>query len=195
MSLNVLVIPEDLRKDQYVLAPLVSRICAEVGKAKARVQVCTDPLLGGVSEALKWKRIEEVIDMYPMVHVFLLLVDRDGVEGRHVAIAKVEELAAGRLGAGRVLFGENAWQEIEVWALAGQDLPADWKWPDIRAELNPKEVYFEPWAKHRQLTKEPGQGRKTMGIEAAANYDRVRSRYAEDIRRLEARLAAWVGGK
>jgi hypothetical protein len=54
---------------------------------------------------------------------------------------------------------------------------------------------YDPWAKRRQLTSEPGQGRKTMGIEAAANYDRVRSRCEEDIQRLEARLAAWLGGK
>jgi len=162
LSLNVLVIPEDFRKDQYVLAPLVSRFCAEAGKANARVEVCSDPLLGGISEALKWKRVEEVIEMYPMVQVFLLLVDRDGVEDRQVALRKIEESAAEKLGIGRVLLGENAWQEIEVWALAGQELPTKWKWQDTRAETNPKETYFEPWAQERQLTKEPGEGRKTI---------------------------------
>jgi hypothetical protein len=193
MSLNVLVIPEDFRKDQYVLAPLTRKICAEAGTPRARVEVCTDPLLGGIAEALNWDRIVEVIDMYPMVQVFLLLVDRDGVEGRRVALRRIEALAADKLGSGRVLLGENAWQEIEVWALAGQELPKKWKWQEIRAEKHPKETYFEPWAKKRQLTKEPGEGRTTMGREAATNYDRVRSRCKKDIHHLEKRLRDWFG--
>jgi hypothetical protein len=78
VSLNVLVIPEDFRKDQFVLAPLVRRIFAEIGKPNARVEVCIDPLLGGISQALEWARIQEVVRMYPMVQIFLLLVDRDG---------------------------------------------------------------------------------------------------------------------
>jgi hypothetical protein len=48
MSLNVLVIPEDFRKDQYILAPLMRRLLAEIGKPNARVEVCRDPLLGGI---------------------------------------------------------------------------------------------------------------------------------------------------
>jgi hypothetical protein len=150
-------------------------------------------LLGGISEALKWGRISEVIDMYPMVQVFLLLVDRDGVAGRQDALQGLEKQARAKLGSSRVLFGENAWQEIEVWALAGQVLPTKWKWHDVRTERNPKEMYFEPWAQKRQLTKEPGEGRTTMGREAATNYDRVRSRCKKDIHRLESRLKNWFG--
>jgi hypothetical protein len=193
MSLNVLVIPEDFRKDQYVLGPLVRRLFDEIGKPRARVEICSDPVMGGISQALDWDRIDEVIDMYPIVHVFLLLVDRDGNIGRRDALDRLETQAIEKLPHAKTLIGENAWQEIEVWALAGQDLPTEWNWQEIRAEINPKETYFEPLARQRGLTDEPGEGRTTMGREAAQNYARVRSRCKEDIQALETRLRVWVG--
>jgi hypothetical protein len=101
-------------------------------------------------------------------------------------------MAVQTLRANRILLSENAWQEVEVWALAGQDLPKDWKWQEIRAEEHPKERYFEPLAAQRNLLDEPGAGRTTMGQEAAAEYSKVRSRCPEDIQQLESRLKAWL---
>ncbi len=63
-GVNVLIILEDFRKDQYVVGPIVRRMLAEVGKPNANVRVCRDPLMGGVSEALKWERIKEVLHRY-----------------------------------------------------------------------------------------------------------------------------------
>lgn len=193
MSLNVLVIPEDFRKDRYILTPLVRRMFEYIGKRRAHVEICTDPVLGGVEQALDWDRIAEIIDMYPIVHIFLLLVDRDGRPGRRASLDALESRAAGKLAATRTLFGENAWQEIEVWALASQDLPSAWRWQEIRAEIHPKETYFTPLAKLRGLTDEPGEGRTTMGREAAQRYERVRSRCREDLQALEGRLRSWFG--
>ena len=51
--MNILVIPEDFRKDQYILKPLVSRLFWHLGAPNPRVEVCRDPLLGGIGEALK----------------------------------------------------------------------------------------------------------------------------------------------
>ena len=142
--MNVLIIPEDFRKDQYILKPVLTKLLAAAGKPKAKLQVCLDPLLGGVGEALKWSRIEEIIDMYPMVQLFLLIIDRDGNSGRRTALDGIEKKADAKFAAlgadtSRTLLAENAWQEIEVWALAGVDLPKDWVWKDVRAEPNPKE--------------------------------------------------------
>ena len=191
--MNVLIIPEDFRKDQYIVKPLIRRMLAEIGKPNANLRVCMDPLLGGITEALKWDRISEILDRYAgMVQVFLLLVDRDGKPGRRTALNKLEKLATKKLAAGRILLAENAWQEIEVWALAGQKLPSDWKWGDIRAEIHPKERYFEPLAKKRGLLNEPGEGRTTMGREAAANYTRVRSRCVKNLQVLERKLKTWI---
>ena len=45
MSLNVLVIAEDYRLDQYVLKPLVEKMMQAIDQPRARVQMCTRPVL------------------------------------------------------------------------------------------------------------------------------------------------------
>ena len=49
--MNVLIIPEDFRKDQYILKPIIVRMLAEVGKPRANVKMCLEPLLGGIDQA------------------------------------------------------------------------------------------------------------------------------------------------
>src|SRR5258708_11895219 len=154
---------------------------AAVGKPKAKVQILTDPLLGSVTAAMSWSNLEEIFDRYRMVNLFLLIVDRDLDSNRRIALDNLEKRAENRC----VLLAENAWQEIEVWALAAQDLPRKWKWADVRSEQHPKEVYFEPFALSRGLQGEPGRGRKTLGREAAARYTRVRQPVPHDGASLE----------
>ncbi|NLX54788.1 MAG: hypothetical protein GXY58_06720 [Planctomycetaceae bacterium] len=188
--MNVYVIPEDFRKDQYILKPIVKAMLAAIGKPRANVRVCQDPLLGGVTEALKWERIKEILDLYRgMVQVFLLIVDRDGQDGRQIALNTLEKKAVAALPEDRIFFAENAWQEVEVWLLAGHDLPKAWSWQDIRQDPNPKEAYFLPFAENRGVTDEPGQGRKSLAREAAGNYAKIRSRCTEDVVALEKRLS------
>lgn len=190
--MNVLIIPEDFRKDQYILKPVIEKMFVEIGKPRARVLMCLDPLLGGIDQATDWQRIQDILEMYPMVDIFLLLVDRDNVVSRRMVLNGLEAKGEAFLAEDRFLLAENAWQEIEVWALAGQNLPKEWKWGVIRGESHPKETYFEPWAKKRGLLDEPGQGRTTMGREAAASYTRVLSRCKEDLEFLETRLSKCV---
>ncbi len=193
--MNVLVIPEDFRKDQYMLKPIFMAMMKEVGKPNAKVRVCQDPLLGGVNEALKWERIQEIIERYKgMVNLFLLCVDRDGKSGRKIVLTNLEQQAANILTSGRLLLAENAWQEIEVWVLAGHDLSSDWNWQVIRDEVNPKETYFLPFATQRKLLDAPGEGRKTLAEEAARRYDRIRQLCPEDIADLEDRVRSFVEG-
>lgn len=192
--MNVLVIPEDFRKDQYILKPMIQAILAQVGKPQANVRVCQDPLLGGIGQALRWERIAEILDRYKgMVHLFLLVVDRDGDPNRRSSLEQLQRQARSRLPNGRVFLAENAWQEVEVWVLAGHDLPNAWSWHSIRSEIHPKESYFLPFAGWRGLLDEPGQGRKTLAREAAARYDRVRQRCPEDVRELEDRIRRQTG--
>jgi len=189
--MNVLVIPEDFRKDQYVLKPIVRAMFDAIDKPRANVRICLDPLLGGVDQATGFARLADIIERYEgMVDVFLLIVDRDGKPGRRAALDNIERKAAAKLKPDRVFLAENAWQEIEVWALAGHRLPDDWSWKDVRSEIHPKERYFEPFAADRGLSQEPGGGRKTLAQEAAGNYRRVRSRCPEDVVALEERLGA-----
>jgi len=166
LSVNVLIIPEDFRKDEALLLPLARKLMQSAG-VTAKVRVCKDPLLGGVTEALKWENLETVIDKYwGMVQLYLLLVDRDAEAGRTERLSNLEQKAAERFGEHDWVFlGENAWQEVEVWILAGmKDLPSEWDWTDVRKERDPKETYYTPYVEKRGLGELPDLGRR-LGLD------------------------------
>ena len=192
--MNVLVIPEDFRKDQYILKPILSALFEELNIQHVKVLVCRDPLLGGVSEALKWDRVEEILKGYAwQVDLFILCVDRDGQSGRRIRLDQLEDKATGILKSDQKFIGENAWQEIEVWLLAGITRPSEWVWREVRSEENPKERYFETIARLRGVLDSPGQGRKILAEEAADHYRRIRQLCREDILNLETRIRTWIG--
>ncbi|NER03610.1 MAG: hypothetical protein F6K17_13810 [Okeania sp. SIO3C4] len=195
--MKVLVIPEDFRKDQYMLKPIITAMMKALkkGSGTTKVRICQDPLLGGISEALKWENIKTIINQYPMVDLFLLCVDRDGKEGRKVALDKIEKQATEILGDRQLFLAENAWQEIEVWVLAGlKDLPREYNWQEIRQEINPKEIYFLPLLQQKKLLDSVGEGRKELAKEAAQQYDRIRQLCSEDIANLESRIKGLLIG-
>ena len=185
--MKVLVIPEDFRKDQHMLKPIVESMMKAKGKT-AKVEVCKAPLLGGIVQALKWDRIKEIIGRYKKIDLFLLCVDRDGEANRRIRLNELELKAADILPEGKAFLAENAWQEIEVWVLAGQrDLPSEWIWKEVRAALHPKDDYFEPFAKQHDLQDSPGGGRKILGERAGSNYRRIRQ-LCDEIKELEQRI-------
>ncbi len=185
--MRVLVIPEDFRNDQYILKPLFKRLFATMGKGNARVRVCQDPLLGGVDEALKMERIQEVVDQHDgMTDIFILCVDRDCVSGRRQRLDQLE----GEFGIDRTFLAENAWEEIESWVLAGLDLPSGWHWADVRAEIHVKELYFDALAHERGVVDGPGGGRQALGEEAARKISAIRQKCREDFDALAQRLEA-----
>ena len=188
--MRVLVIPEDFRKDQYMLKPMVEAMLAYLEKPRSKVKVLTDPVLGGVDQALNHDQIRKIVQRYRgMVDLFLLCVDRDGNVNRRTRLDNMENAMQAELLPGKAFLAEHAWQEIEVWVLAGLDLPASWSWQAIREEPNPKEKYFHFVAEQRGLLSEPGEGRKTLGVEAAQRYgQRVRQKCPEDIQMLETRI-------
>jgi hypothetical protein len=185
--MRVLVIPEDSVKDKYMLLPIIEAMIKAKGKKNAKVKVCEDPRLKGISQALKWDNIEKIIDKYRMVDLFLLCVDRDGIENRKKSLNHIEQKAKEILPGDKSFLAENAWQEIEVWVLAGHKLPLEWNWQEIRNENNPKEIYFESFARQRNLADEPGGGRKTLAQEAAEEYHRIRQ-FCPEAAELEERI-------
>ncbi len=187
--MNVLIIPEDFRKDEHILKPIFMRLFRSLGKPSAKIDVCRDPLLGGVVEALKSDRISEIVSLYPMTNVFVLCVDRDGREGRRHRLDEIEE----EFGDGAQFLAENAWEEIETWVLAGVDLPNEWRWSDVRAEIHVKEMYFEPLADQRGLSDRPDGGRKPLAEEAARRIDAIRRKCPEDFDDLAKRLSEVTG--
>lgn len=187
--MNVLVIAEDFVKDEHVLLPIVSAMMSELGKDRAKIKVCKDPRFHGTGEALKWEFIEQAIDRHRgMIDLFLLCVDRDGNVNRRAVLDGLENQAKMKLGIDRYFLAENAWQEIEVWLLAGHDLPDDWKWSDIRDEPHPKERYYIPFAESRGVLDFPGEGRGKLAIEAAKRYRTIKSKCREDVATLESRI-------
>ena len=113
--MNVLIIPEDFRYDQYILKPLFDRLVRD--RPSVHILICRDPLLGGVGEALKSERISEIMDLKyrGRVDIFILCVDRDGEAGRRQRLDQLED----EFRNGPAFLAENAWEEIETWALAG----------------------------------------------------------------------------
>ena len=120
--MRVLIIPEDYRKDQYILRPLFSRLVRDYKRPSIHVLICRDPLLGGVGEPLKSERIANILEKYGgMIDIFILCVDRDGQVGRRQRLDQLEAEFAND----QSFLAENAWEEIETWVLAGLDLPGD----------------------------------------------------------------------
>lgn len=195
MSFKVLIIPENFSKDQYVLQPILERLLAECGKPRAKVLVCRDPFLSGITQALNRDLLAEIIERYAYkTDLFLLCVDRDGLPHRRAELDAAETWAAeqGRLNPAKRFLAVEAWQELEVWVLAGHDLPTDWAWADVRAEPNPKERYFTPLAEARGVSEQPGEGRRQLAVAAAARYDRLRQLCPEDLGVLETRIREWL---
>ncbi len=184
--MNVLVIPEDFRRDQYILKPLIKRLFRAT-RSRAKVDVCPGPLLGGVGEALKSERIREVVEQHDgMTDIFILCVDRDGDVGRRQRLDQLEA----EFGNGRTFLAADAWEEIETWVLAGLTLPKEWRWQDVREEVHVKERYFDKLAVERGVADGAGGGRKALGEEAARNVTAIRRKCPEDFDALAGRIEA-----
>ncbi len=193
MSRNILVIPEDFRLDQYILQPLVKAMMRRLERPSANVRVLTNPLLGGLDQAVRLEMLMSIVDQYPLVDSFLLLVDRDGKEGRRRVLDAREREVGETLGAGRGFFAQEAWQEIEVWGLASQQLPEGWRWSEIRNDPHPKEHYYDVFAGERGIANTLAGGRRQIGRDVSSQYAKIRSRCPE-LRTLESRIRGWLQG-
>ncbi|MFO0589968.1 MAG: hypothetical protein U0441_20670 [Polyangiaceae bacterium] len=157
------------------------------------MRVCEKPVLGGVSRALDVARVAEIVDLWGgQTDLFLLLVDRDGPEnaGRREALTSIENQLSSRLKEGQALLGEHAIEEVEVWILAGLELPSEWSFRDIRRHPHPKEAYFIPYLTEHRRLREDAVGRGIVAEEAARSVDRICALCPEDFRRLRERLQA-----
>jgi hypothetical protein len=190
--MNVRLIPEDDQRDRFILKPIFEAMFQHLGKPHARVEIHR-PRIRGWESVKKWETINEIIDKSQMVDLFVLCVDRDGHAERRMILDELEAKARKRLRPPRLFLAEHAWQEVEVWALAGINwrLKPKWTWEAIREERDPKEHYFKPIAKARGLLDSVGQGRELLGHEAARNYAKVRQNCPE-VLDLETRIREWI---
>jgi hypothetical protein len=184
---KVLVIPEDPSLDQYILKPVVERIFSDLGRSP-RVTVLSNPRLRGVAEALDSSILADVVITYPMNDLFLVIVDRDGDESR-AGVANARE----REHQDR-LFVCLAIEEIEVWMLAihRDTLPAPWR--EIRAEINPKVRFAEPFLKAQAPKLDLGRGRAWAMRSLGGQWRGILQRCPE-IEELKGRIEGWLGGR
>ncbi len=134
-----------------------------------------------------------------MADLFLVCIDRDGQDGqenRENRLAQLRTLFQNMqdtLRTNQTLLGECAIEEIEVWVIAGNDWKThfpDWQWQAIREELDPKEIYYEPFARaHEVWHLAPGQGRKILA--QAATYSRIKQ-FCEEVQNLETQVSQWL---
>jgi hypothetical protein len=177
--MRVRIIPEDFRKDHLILKPFFGAMFDHLEKPHVKIDIHS-PAVRGFEAVKKFDHIRGVIDDFPTVDLFLLCVDRDGDPHRRKALDDLEAKVQKVLRRPRLFLAEHAWQEVEVWVLAGIDWRLKkWTWDEIRNERDPKEHYFEPIVKARGLFDSPGQGRKELGEKAARNYARVRQNCPE----------------
>lgn len=152
--MRVLIVPEDPTNDQYILKPVVERIFADLGR-RATVEVLRDPHLRGVSEALDKTVLEGIVADNRMVDLFLVIADRDC--DRLGASTKAAAREADFPGKVLVCLAE---QEAEVWALALYRAEISAAWGDVRAECDPKELYFDAFVRAKGWDTLLGEGRK-----------------------------------
>lgn len=189
--MNVLVIAEDYRLDQYILKPLVEAMMKAAGKPRARVEMCRNPMLRGLPQVLNWDHLQEVTEVNPLADMYLLIVDRDKEAGRQEQLQALEAKAREVLPAEKTLLAVGAQQEVEAWLLAGHKLPRAWSWRAIREERDVKEHYYQPFAEQREVSARLGRGRKVLGEEAARNYNRVRQ-LCPEVAELDERIRRWL---
>jgi hypothetical protein len=185
--LKVLVIPEDPALDQYILKPVVERIFADLGR-RARIDVLANPRLRGVAQALDATVIAGVVDMYRMIDLFLLIVDRDSVETRAGVAAAREQDHPDRLIACLAI------EEIEVWMLAIHHEAIPLPWGEVRSERNVKERIARPFLAERAPRYAVGVGRAWAMRDLGAQWRGVLARCPE-LEDLKQRIGGWMDGR
>ena len=147
MSYRVLLVLEDPTYDQYIVKPLVERLCGQAGRRNVRVDVLLDPHLRGVEQALDADVWEQIACKYPMIDLFLLVIDRDCVPARQ---ARLDNVRANMTSNRRGMDGCLAIEEVEVWLLAGFRGKLGEPWNVVRKECHPKERFFEPFMRAQE---------------------------------------------
>ena len=194
---NVIVIPEDC-SDMDMLKPIISAMITNLGSPRAKIQVYKPSVFKGISQVLQLKNINKIVDRYETeADLILLCVDRDADPDTEAKLANLEEKINKKLENNqnlKIFLAENAYQEIEVWLLAGLKEFLDTKnfaWQAIRDERDPKDKYFIPFSKEKGYFDYPNDGRQELAKEAARNYQRI-CKMCPEVARLEKKIRDWL---
>jgi hypothetical protein len=183
--MKVMIIPEDPTLDRYILKPIIERIFADHGQ-RARIEVLANPRLRGVAQALDSAILTGIVKMYPMIDLFVVVVDRDGLREKRSADARARESEHD----GQLLVC-LAIEEVEVWMLALHREAMSASWQDIRSEHHPKERFAEPFLAEHAPRLAPGAGRAWAMRPLGSKWRGV-LRVCEELDELKARIGLWL---
>jgi len=164
LSFKALVIPEDPTYNGYILTPLVSRLLAECGKAKAKVKMLDNPKISGITHV--FSLLPDIVERYAHFDLLLLLVDADG----HDRSGQFERFEAEASDRGVRLICCAAVQEVEAWLLAGHVSKLGRPWSEVQTDVSVKENIFTPFLRQYGDPRSPGGGRDVLMKETLSNY-------------------------
>lgn len=162
--MKVLLIHENDTFDPHITKPVIERIFRDLDQRVTLTPV-QNPKIHGVDQALRRETLEECVQRYPMMKLFLVLVDRDGKEGRALRAQELEASWPDKLVV------TLAVEEVEVWMLALHRESLDVPWREVREEHHPKERFAEPLLKSLGLQGSVGGGRKEAMRALGQGYD------------------------
>ena len=190
--MNVVVVLEDTPRDQHIAVPVVRALFQYIGQP-AKVAALPERMRS-VEQATDLEKLLPVLAARRgMVDLFLLIVDRDCRApdrprggNRAAALRDLERrvMDSGELGGNSRFVACEAIEELEVWLLAGFEQNA---WQKIRDDCDPKEAFFEPFAKARGVFEKPAEGRAELMADAVRRYRRIRH-LCPEIQNLEGRI-------
>lgn len=173
--IKAVIICEDQVLDEHILTPVIKQIFNELGQ-RVKISFAPRTMIRSFDQVLQKSRHKKVFSRYRSADIFFLIIDRDGKENRESG--KFADRLTDATAAGKQMFGCLAVEELEVWALAlhHKDLKEDWD--SIRKHPDPKETYFDPFAK-LQNWGGPGKGRKTAMNSLRQNWNSLKNRCPE----------------
>lgn len=186
MSFKVLVIPEDPTHNGYILKPLVQAILADVGKPAAKVDVLTNPRLGGYDHALRAIK-EDLPDRYGFWDLWIFIPDADRATPE--AMKGLEALLGVK---GVNLLCCPAQPEVEIYACAAYRAEIAGGWNDTRQAARFKEEVFESLLAKHGDSRRAGAGRDLMIAESIRNLPLL-FQLCPELKALRDRIADLVG--
>ncbi len=185
MSYKVLVIPEDPTHNGYILKPLMQAILADAGKPNAKVDVLTNPKLGGYDHALKAIK-EDLPDRYGFWDLWIFIPDAD--RASPAAMASLEK----EIGAkGIKLLCCPAQPEVEIYACTAYRTEIAGGWSAARDDIRMKENVFAPLLKAHGDDRRAGSGRDLMIAESLTNLPLL-FQLCPELKKLRDRIATLI---
>lgn len=164
MSFRIHIICEDHTLDQYVVRPVMRAMAAAVGRPRARVTAVPTPPPRGIEAVMK--EFDGLCERYAAIgDLVVFALDADGLDGSDGGTDRRAVLEARRRALPPAVADKVmvilAQQELEVWAMWGVRARVPAGWSTVRAERDPKDVYWSDLVERADATV-PGKGRQRL---------------------------------